>query len=379
MILLDQKTNSSDNKPLNLSYKKDEKPSSSFSQLLKGVSEKDALVLALDSDETAEISLVEDKDKKNFSTLLKNTSITELKQDSKKENKNTLAINEKLEINPQITNNISPKDLKVLISDAKKYLKDKILQSDNYKIAQTKELPKTLKGLVKVAKTFGIDVSKISLEEVKSQKSNSNIEIEVDAKIDLKSKTKPEVKTETKAEIKPQTQELKTQEVKAEIKSEVKAEIKPQKEELKAQEVKADVKHTPLFKAQTNQIVTTEQALQARELKITDPLNSLRKTPKERADETLKLLLRGEKAQVVDSPIKLTADFSVATAKVIAPSAMTEVQKSLESLLKGDSNEGHTSKVDGLNVAKADSFEVKLNEAKQMTKYLSHDIKQAID
>ena len=74
----------------------------------------------------------------------------------------------------------------------------------------------------------------------------------------------------------------------------------------------------------------------------------------------------------------MTADFSVATARVIAPSATTEVQKSFEQLLHGAPEEG-TSKLDGVSTHKTDSFEVKLNEAKQMIKYLSQDVKTAIE
>jgi flagellar hook-length control protein FliK len=76
--------------------------------------------------------------------------------------------------------------------------------------------------------------------------------------------------------------------------------------------------------------------------------------------------------------LNLTADFSVATARVIAPQATTQAAKSLEQLLRGDASETQ-SKTDGLNVHKADSFEVKLNEAKQMIKYLSQDVKTAIE
>ena len=88
--------------------------------------------------------------------------------------------------------------------------------------------------------------------------------------------------------------------------------------------------------------------------------------------------MQGEKAK---SSTSFTADFSVATAKVIAPTATTDVTKNLEKLLHGESSnsDGQTnSKLDGLSL-KSDSLEVKLNEAKQMIKYLSQDIKNAIE
>jgi flagellar hook-length control protein FliK len=454
MIFVEQKTSTTDSKSaFNLSApSKDEKPTLSFSELLRGASTKSdkkivqngALVLAFDKSEKTALT----DDKKDFSALLKNTSDVDLKTDNKKsDSKTSKTTADKIEINPQATSNMTPKEIKLLISDAKRFLKEKIVQSDGYKKSEIKELPKTLKGLAEVAKKFGIDISKISLEEVKVADKSKTISKSIDAdsdvqdvkakikteiKTDAQEKTAPkqEIKTEIKTKVEVKTDAQEKAEVKQEIKQEVKTEIKTKvevktdaqekvdvKTDLKSEakqniktdaqdlkqtnkaEVKADaqeskaqentqnqtiskkeeVKFTPLFKAQNEHKVTTEQTLQAREFKLTEPTNPHRKTPKQRADETLSLLLRGEKAVKTDASSNFTADFSVATAKVIAPSATTDAQKSLESLLRGDAVEGGASKTDGLNVPKADSFEVKLNEAKQMNKYLSQDIRQAIE
>lgn len=117
---------------------------------------------------------------------------------------------------------------------------------------------------------------------------------------------------------------------------------------------------------------TTEQLVQTKQFKTEE------KTPKQKADETLKLLLRGEKPSL--STQVITPDFSVANAKVLAPNAPTETAKSFEQLLRGEEKESTTaSKLDGLTAHKADSFEVKVNEAKQMIKYLSSDVKSAIE
>ena len=79
----------------------------------------------------------------------------------------------------------------------------------------------------------------------------------------------------------------------------------------------------------------------------------------------------------------LTADFSVATARVIAPTASSDASRSLEKLLHGESsNEQHgnsNAKLETSPTLKSDSFEVKLNEAKQMIKYISQDVKTAIE
>ena len=145
------------------------------------------------------------------------------------------------------------------------------------------------------------------------------------------------------------------------------------KTDTKAKEVPVALKSTPLFKAQASKEITTEQLVNAK-INTTEEV----KSPKQKSDETLKMLLRGDKVTQKDTGF--TADFSVATARVIAPQATTDARKNLETLLRGDSEENSSAaKTDGLNVNKADSFEVKLNEAKQMTKYLSADVKTAIE
>ncbi|WP_297485683.1 flagellar hook-length control protein FliK, partial [Sulfurimonas sp.] len=90
---------------------------------------------------------------------------------------------------------------------------------------------------------------------------------------------------------------------------------------------------------------------------------------------------RDKSSQNSTTAMPLTADFSVATAKVIAPSVNRASTKNLEALLKTSKSksEEKDTKTEVMHAPKADSFEVKLHEAKQMVKYLSHDIKTAIE
>ena len=317
---------------------------------------------------------------------------------------------ELLELNPQLKKSLSSEDFKLLIKDAKSYLKNQILSTEGFKRSEIEMLPKTLKGLTQVAQKLGIDLSKITLEEVQqsqpdkkalnldkdkmladeSKKSakkdntllankselinkseeNKNISDEVLSKQPKKSKINL---TNTKTEVSAvkENNELHSDDVK--VQRQVKAEQKTLNHELKS---------TPLFKAQSSTEISTEQMVSVKSSQ-TNP-NELNK-PKKRADDTLKLLLQGEKS-VKKEGLNLTSDFSVATAKVIAPSAKSEVTQSLETLLRPDtitnddiSDTSTSSKTDTVQVAKADSFEVKINEAKQMIKYLSQDVKQAID
>ncbi len=409
MISLDIKQETStSSSPLNISSSEEE-PKVSFSELLKGaIPKKDdkliqngAIILALEGEQ----KIV----KENSKSINKDTLLSLLKTDEKV----ALKDSEPLELNPKITQNLSVKEVKTLIAGAKEYLKDKILQSDGFKEAQIKELPKTLKGLAQLAQKIGIDISKITIEEVqtKTLKLGSNQEVQTKTlKLDLnkEAQTKtPKLDLNQETQSKPSKVVLNEAEPKKSLQTEIKPHVQSDVKELKStpkvasKEVKNSVnlkqddknqiiqtlqekkielpkqtvlaKETPLFKAQTQSEHTTEQLVATKQFKIEE------KTPKTRADETLKLLLRGEKPSQVNSI--LTADFSVATAKVIAPAAMSEAAKSLETLLHGESSDTQitSSKTDGLSTLKADSFEVKLNEAKQMIKYLSSDVKTAIE
>ncbi len=427
MISLDMKNEatSSSSSPLNLSTPSDE-PEIPFSELLKGVSEKKdgkaiqngSLILSLDNEE---------KGAKNSKSSSKTDTLLSLLKNE--ENPSLKVKEEPLELNPKLTATLTTKEIKTLVAEAKNYLKDKILSSDDFKKSSIKELPKTLKGLVEVAKKFGIDISKITIEEVKAHsdiKPNTKIEdvktlavkennkspqqeIAQEKRVAIKDVVTSESKEDNqdkKVLIKDIVQEKKeaikeiVQDKKA-VTTEPKAitphvadkekniitktaspneqtqQVKEIRSDEKFTQIQREVKATPLFKAQaTVEHTTTEQIVQ---VKANSSLKVEQKTPKDKADETLKLLLRGEKPSMKNPA--LTADFSVATAKVIAPNATTDISKSIEALLRGDSSseQGTTSKVDGLTTSKADSFEVKLNEAKQMIKYLSNDVKTAIE
>ncbi len=478
MISLDMKSEAktAPSSPLSLSTPSDE-PGLSFSELLRGVSEKKdnkiiqngSLILSLDNEKT------EIKDTK---VIAKVDSLLSLLKGEE-----ALPVEEPLALNPVLTDKLSIKDLKVLVADAKNYLKDKIEDSKDFKMSQIKELPKTLKGLVEVAKKFNIDISKITIEEVKVHAEVKNVRKD-DIKVlstkdalekapmakEISDKNKPEashvkellnnreVKTpvikeiSSDRELKSQTQKLKeatqdkelkvqapslkdvtqdkevkvqapslkevTQDKEVKVQSSVTKEIKVEtpilkevsqdkdvkvksqviktkdkdtkeetsihKEAQKVQQnideklidVKKDVKATPLFKAQAVvEHTTTEQIVQVKHHLVEQ------KTPKDKANETLQLLLRGEKPSM--SNPALTADFSVATAKVIASTATTDASRALENLLRGDSSPAD----DGIDILKTetaainndDGFEAKLKEAKQMIKYLSADVKTAIE
>jgi len=155
MISLDiKKETSSSLSPLNTAPTEKKEGALSFSALLKGTQELDdkiiqngSLILAL-KDEKAPVTLLSTPDVQDIQDM------TEL---------------ESLELDSKVSIAMTPEDLKILIKEAKQFLKDKIVQSEGFKKAEIDALPKTLNGLVQVAKKIGIDISKITLEEVKAQ------------------------------------------------------------------------------------------------------------------------------------------------------------------------------------------------------------------
>lgn len=406
MISIDLKAESSTSSSSKTSKADAKAPLLSFSELLKGISTKPetkviqngSLILALDAKQAKENSTLplnvkvassqKATSKEPLLALKEDSSGSVKTQVTKQESlASLLKSSDQLEINPVVTNSLSITELKQLIAEAKQYLKSKISELQEYKDLKTKELPKTLKGLATLAKKLNIDISKITIEDVHVVKKEapklvlaSNEEKKVQEE-----KTPKEVKSvkqsekQTQVEDTPHVKTTKSKNVKEaknELVQEQIEEVKTQVDRKEVKELKeskiASIKTSPLFKAQNTQELSTEQIVQAKQIKVEQ------KTPKEKADETLKLLLSGDKAAKSDT--KLTADFSVATARVIAPSATKESTKTLESLLRGEQPQGEEiTKLESSSTHKAESFEVKIKEAKQMINYLSKDVKTAIE
>ena len=347
-----------------------DKSTLSFSDLLKGIALKSekkdiqdgVLVLALED------KVQTPKDEKSIS---KKDSLLSLLKNTKKDLKTKDMIKvEELEIDPKITqslsSNLTIKEVKSLIFKAKKYLKEKIQSCEAFKKSDIEKLPKTLKGLIAVAKKLDIDMSKITLEEVQSKNSK-----EVIKELDKKTKSTKHIKSKKIA-----LQDIKSKKIALQ-------DIKPSNNDIK---IPKEILTQPIFKEISKKQFSTQQLIQARETK---EISSKTKTPKSRADETLSSLLSGDK--VKKSVSKETTDISITSTKVATPESKNNITKGLESLLFQQSDEtstdahdtsdsSTTTKTDSLaSVHKAESLEVKLNEAKQMIKYLSHDVKQAID
>ncbi len=376
----------------------EKEPTLSFAELLKGASEKKdtkaAIALSQEKKESKTVQngavvLALNSEEKVSKTASKAVSKTEsLMTLLKNSDKTSSQMQESLELNPKLASMMSPSELKTLIANAKEYLKSKILSSEEYKKAETGELPKTLKGLAELAKKFNIDVSKISIEDVQQKKAevpHANKETKTEtsqlkeAKAEVphankESKTEVSQLKEAKAEVPHANKEIKVETFDKEA-IELKKVINA--EELKTKEVKA----TPLFKAQESLEHTTEQLVHS---KTSGLLKAEEKATKNRADETLKSLLHGEKPS--QSVSALASNVSVVASNAIEASNSENdkgIANAFDKLLYGDtetkSESTKNSKVEGVTTLKADSFEVKLNEAKQMIRYLSADVRTAIE
>ena len=416
MIALDIKQQSSSEvSPLALSPK-DEKYTLSFASLLNAVK-------------------VPQTDEKELHTTLHSLTLGEDEKETKKSTKSDILsllkrqkseglqeVEDFVELNPKLTSSMSVNELKTLIVKAKNYIKSQITQSEGFKKQEIASLPKTLKGLAQVAKKIGIDISKITLEKVQempqTEVTNTRLlqsaqktkiaTISTSAKeLVPQAEVKKQTSTETafdgvqeleNSKLNQEKPRLKTEQTFNKLSAAFDTVQKPEKNDqipkiqkraYSAKESVADTvkevathlqKETSLFKAQTKSEITTQELVSVKVVHH-EPVH------KKKTEQTLELLLRGEKASHKANPqTNLTADFSVETAKVIAPSANSEATNNLQRVLQGmnvkdnESEKPNTEhKTEMAITLKADSFEVKLHEAKQMVKYLSHDVKNAID
>jgi len=340
-----------------LSTSKDESESTlSFSELLKGIKLKGESkeiedgVLILNTEDEKLVTKEDDK------SLSKNDALLSLLKNDDKDLKT-----KDLEINPKVMESISDKltvkEVKSLIIEAKQYLKSKITQTEAFKKSEIKELPKTLKGLVSVAKKLNVDLSKITIEEIQSKEIKPKQSLNI-----LEPVTKKDIKT-------PLNLNVKTKKIQNNINN-----IKTTEEQIK---LPKDILTQPIFQEKfvNKKEFSTAELIQARETK--EFKVEKKTTTTNKADETLRMLLSGDKVE--KKTVSLNPDISVASAKVIAPEMKSEMTKGLESLLHIEPSESNSKTESLITTHKADSLELKLNEAKQMVKYLSQDVKQAID
>jgi len=360
--------------------------------------------------------------------------------------------NPPFELNKDISKQLSPTELKVLIKEAKSYLQQKISQNQDLTTQiDPKKLPKNLKSLLDIAEKLKIDISKISVEEISTNKEQSKVqesplqtfkpkqtplqeEIQTPKETSSNKEKTLLQKTNTTTELKellspPQKQ--KTQSKQTPLQEEVHTpketpsnkektllqktntttELKellspPQKQKVQPKQTplqeevhtpketpskenktlqtiatKIDpLQTTPLFQKQLKQTtLTTKEFIDTKTKKTpsfttkqTDLLHSLLQTPQTSTQE--------QKSTSLFNSLFGTLTQQNSQKNTTVNTLKQETQRplqslnSLESLLQPQTQENIQ-----IQTPKADSFEVKVQEAKQMMRYLSEDIKKSID
>ena len=345
----------------------------SFAEFLKGASKyafiltpKDAQQLSLENkDETSDpkevlLSLLQSDDKTK-ETNAAQSLLELLKGDN--ENQNFM-------LNPALTQELSINDLKYLIHKAKSYLKRKILQADPNLVKE--KLPKSLKGLLQLAEKLKIEVTKISFETIQKQE------------LSLKTaKTKFQNESNADEEITEQPHQTKKMKVEEQVEALDKEQVKVKTKTVTTK--LENVKNIPLFQ-------TKEQSVDIRHIMTTSQLME-HKNKKEQIKQNDKtdllhsLLAQREKTSVSPSQTALfdtlkqkNKDEEKPYFQNQTPNTSNETPREnineFEKLLRND-GQGHEAK--NLIQKSADTLDVKIHEAKQMMKYLSQDIKKAID
>ncbi|SFV67086.1 Flagellar hook-length control protein FliK [hydrothermal vent metagenome] len=145
----------------------------------------------------------------------------------------------------------------------------------------------------------------------------------------------------------------------------------------KSEQKKAFKQEMPLYKTETNRAITTQELVSVKSGQHDETI------PKEiKPMQNLEQLLQEDKVSH-KAKIKrdLKGNFSMPTAKVVTPKMDTKRVETLETVLneKGDEKSESHQKIGMASSVKTEGIEVKMHEAKQMVKYLSHDVKNAID
>lgn len=348
----------------------DERGGISFEEFLKGVSKHSVLLAQngsaiLASKEKSKSSQGADDPKamllallhngtdtknKELPELLKNENVKSLQ--SEQEDLLALLKNDQSEtftLNPALSKELSVNELKYLLHKAKQYLKTKILQADPG--LTPKKLPKSLKGLLQLADKLKIEITKLSFETItvpdaisRHEKASHKKSVSITTEIATSSNKRAKLKTiETKLE---------------------------------------QIKQTPLFQPKNKtvdikHIMTTAQIIENKSKK--------EQTKKTETNDLLHSLLKkqNKKREKASKPLFANpTQFSTKAMPTLSPTqenrnhkAHTDI-KNLEELLHTE-NTIHETKP---HIHKAaENLDVKIHEAKQMMKYLSQDIKKAID
>lgn len=274
----------------------------------------------------------------------------------------------------ELISTLSNDQVRTLINRAKEYLKNEITTKNPDYQNETKLLPKTLAGLVKLADKMGLDPQSITLSVLKNDSTE-----QITFTPELLSKPLFEAKVITQLATMPK--EPSSFESITQLISELKAN---EQKETKVPVTTASAAASTAISTDSTTVSTTASTISAKETgeKIeTQPLKALLQHLDKRETSASTSVLSAEEAKVSD--VKPLDVKPLSTA--VAPKTDT-----LITLLQGE-NELKEPKADRINVSKtetetprtmqapkADSIEVKSKEAQQSMRLFASDLKEAV-
>ncbi len=256
-----------------------------------------------------------------------------------------------LGINPQITKTLDLKELKQFINDAKYFLKQKIKAHPDFIKSDLKQLPKNLKSLVKIAKKLNIDIKDIKVENISDRFSKK---IKHDTKVFVKTTKTTKIATSDILKVKTtKTIQTKGSSSKIEKKTVTLETV------LKTKSLKSKKEDSKIHNNTKTDTVNTDKIA----------LHTHNKAQKNEdlfgAKHISKNVVKVEKAKQSRVVFNEKDNTDETTLK-------NNHKETLKHLLSSDTNEIK-------NKISTDFMDIKIHEAKQMMKYLSQDVKKAID
>lgn len=245
-----------------------------------------------------------------------------------------LSDDERQFLHPKMINTLDPKEIKIVLNAAKEYLKDQIDTIMKTQNIEVKSVPKTLKGLSEMAKKLGVNLEKITLDQIPLPNTSKTKTLLSHTKepMPLLDMTKQELSTPIVS--------LKT------------ALITKEKPTLKKEEPLKNALHVSV-KAGSETKENVSQTLKEMPKTIEPQASkvSTDNTPQPQAVDPLSELLAGDKH------------------------SDTLEHKSI----KINTTESKVSQSSFVNVPTSDSLEVKAKEAQQMVRHFATDLKEAVE
>lgn len=304
---------------------------------------------------------------------------------------------------PKITAEMSPKALSTLIQDAKAFLRSEISR-----ITQVEEMPTTLKGLLQLADKVGVELSKITLEQIVQKGEMSGKEIATPPKA-LLSKEGEEPKTTQRNGLKGiatadlmqrntvATTQTKEDKVPEPLQSMLQKRTSAEGETAKAtvaDETKLSDEPMPTTSKQERPL---QQSVEQTKSTLASMIMEKKPSNKEKSEESVfekrvssttrkasdqSLSAMAASATATDESVNTENSLKVTQQRPLFSSALNELLYAEEETPKTEEKQ-----VKGIDLPKEQSImtssskeplELKINEAKQMMRHLTSDLKEAV-